>query len=302
VPSAPPPDSTTCSSRSCARPSRSSSCLRPDLHRRQLTHRDRTRCSPALGIGGLAFAFAAKDTIENFFGSITVIADRPFQVGDWVVIGDTEGTVEELGFRSTRVRTFYNSLITLPNATLVRATVDNYGRRKYRRVKTHIGISTTRRRTPSRPSAKASASSSASIPTPARTTTRSGSTSSERFESRHPVYVFHETPDWQTELRERHRLWLDIIRLADRLGVQFAFPTQTLHLHQHEGDAERLPAEPPSSTDERKSLLIGRRAVRDITREQPWQDEKPGPYVFHGPSREDDEDDTQIESKVGGDA
>jgi MscS family membrane protein len=65
----------------------------------------------SLGIGGLAFAFAAKDTIENFFGSIAVLVDRPFQVGDWIVVGDVEGIVEELGFRSTRVRTFYNSVL-----------------------------------------------------------------------------------------------------------------------------------------------------------------------------------------------
>ena len=59
--------------------------------------------------------------------------DRPFEVGDWVVIEDVEGTVEELGFRSTRVRTFYNSQVTVPNSTLVRSKVDNYGRRTYRR-------------------------------------------------------------------------------------------------------------------------------------------------------------------------
>ncbi|MDH5199181.1 MAG: mechanosensitive ion channel, partial [Gemmatimonadota bacterium] len=93
-----------------------------------------------LGIGGLAFAFAAKDTIENLFGSVAVVLDQPFEVGDWVVVGDTEGTVEELGFRSTRIRTFYNSLVTMPNAALVRATVDNYGRRQYRRWKTLIGV------------------------------------------------------------------------------------------------------------------------------------------------------------------
>ncbi|MHC4716867.1 MAG: mechanosensitive ion channel family protein, partial [Planctomycetota bacterium] len=83
-----------------------------------------------LGIGGIGFAFAARDTLENFFGSVTVIVDRPFQVGDWVVINDVEGTVEDLGFRSTRIRTFYNSLVTIPNGNLVRAVVDNYGQRK----------------------------------------------------------------------------------------------------------------------------------------------------------------------------
>ncbi|MEM9374515.1 MAG: mechanosensitive ion channel family protein, partial [Planctomycetota bacterium] len=93
-----------------------------------------------LGIGGLAVAFAAKDTIENFFGSVSVILDRPFEIGDWIVVNDVEGTVEDLGFRSTRIRTFYNSLVTMPNASLVRARVDNYGRRRYRRYKTTLNL------------------------------------------------------------------------------------------------------------------------------------------------------------------
>ena len=80
-----------------------------------------------LGIGGLAFALAAKDTIANLFGSATIFASRPFQIGDWVVIGgSTEGVVESVGFRSTRVRTFYNSLIGIPNAKVADAVVDNY--------------------------------------------------------------------------------------------------------------------------------------------------------------------------------
>ena len=94
-----------------------------------------------LGIGGIAIAMAAKETIANVFGSVTVLLDRPFQIGDWVKIGDIEGHVESMGFRSTRIRTFYDSLITIPNATLLTANVDNMGARKYRRVKTSLRIS-----------------------------------------------------------------------------------------------------------------------------------------------------------------
>jgi MscS family membrane protein len=78
----------------------------------------------SVGLGGLAVAFAAKDTIENFFGSIAVIADRPFEVGDTVNVGGVVGEVQEVGFRSTRLRTQAGSSVTLPNATLVRATVE----------------------------------------------------------------------------------------------------------------------------------------------------------------------------------
>jgi len=192
---------------------------------------DVTSLLTGLGLGGLAFALAAKDTVENLFGSVTVLVDHPFKIGDWIRLdGDLEGTVEEVGLRSTRIRTFYNSLITVPNARLVQAAVDNLGERRYRRIKATLGVQYD--------------------------------TPPDRIESfcegirelirRHPytrkdyylvylngfgassldilLYCFHETPDWPTELRERHRLFLDIVRLADRLGVAFAFPTQTVHL------------------------------------------------------------------------
>jgi MscS family membrane protein len=87
-----------------------------------------------LGIGSLAFALAAKDTIENLFGSLTVLMDRPFVVGDFVVIDKAEGVVERIGFRSTKIRTPQNSLISLPNSKLITAIVDNLGQRKYRRM------------------------------------------------------------------------------------------------------------------------------------------------------------------------
>ena len=93
-----------------------------------------------LGLGGLALALAAKDTVENLFGSLTVLLDRPFNVGDWIRIGDQEGTVTEVGFRSTRIRTFYDSIITVPNSRLINTAVDNMGGRRYRRWSTTLGL------------------------------------------------------------------------------------------------------------------------------------------------------------------
>ena len=78
----------------------------------------------SVGLGGLAVAFAAKDTIENFFGSIAVIVDRPFEVGDSINVAGVSGEVLEVGFRSTRLRSPAGSDVTLPNAVLVRATVE----------------------------------------------------------------------------------------------------------------------------------------------------------------------------------
>lgn len=93
-----------------------------------------------LGIGGMALAFASQDAIANVFGSLTVLLDRPFEVGDWIVSEGVEGTVESVGFRSTRVRTFYNSLITLPNSRFTNSAVDNMGQRQFRRFKTSICV------------------------------------------------------------------------------------------------------------------------------------------------------------------
>ena len=191
-----------------------------------------------LGLGGLAFALAAQDTVSNLFGSVTVLLDRPFQVGDWIVAGDVEGTVEEMGFRSTRIRTFYNSLITLPNSNLIKASVDNLGARSYRRWSTRLGIA---------------------YDTPPGKVDAFCDGIRELIE-RHPytrkdyyhvyfnefgaasleimLYVFFVTPDWSTELRERHRLAVDILRLAHETGVEFAFPTQTVYLRREDRDVQ----------------------------------------------------------------
>lgn len=256
-----------------------------------------------LGIGGVGFAFAAKDTLENFFGSVTVVADRPFQVGDWVTIGAVDGTVEELGLRSVRVRTFYNSLVTIPTANLVRATVDNYGQRKYRRWKTHVAVTYD-----TAPEALEAFCEGIREMLRIHPYTRKdyyqvwvhefGAHSIDVL-----VYVFFEAPDWTTELRERHRLMLDVLRLADRLGVRFAFPTQTIHLERTEPGAG-APAEPPERSADFRAFRAGRRAAREVTGNAAWRERIPGPYVFSGAADEAElpDDGTQIETRDGGDA
>jgi MscS family membrane protein len=236
-----------------------------------------------LGIGGLAFAFAAKDTIENFFGSVAVILDQPFEVGDWVVIDDVEGTVEHLGLRSTRIRTFYNSLVTVPNAALVRATVDNYGRRRFRRFKTHLSL--TYDTPPDRIEAFCEGVREIIRLHPYTRKdsfhvwlNRFGPSSLDVL-----VYMFHECPDWGTELRERHRFMLDIVRLADRLGVSFAFPTQTVEFKNTDLAPASSPLEIPAADAEDAALARGAQAARELTANQPWLEGRPTPVSFMGP-------------------
>mgnify|MGYP001795668576 CR=1 FL=1 len=241
----------------------------------------------SLGIGGLAFAFAAKDTIENFFGSVAVLLDRPFSVGDWIVIDDVEGTVEDLGFRSTRVRTFYNSQVTVPNSTLVRAKVDNYGRRRYRRWKTHIGVQYD---TPPGLLIAFTEGIRELVRTHPYTRKDYYQVWMHQWSASSMdvlLYVFFEVPDWNTELRERERLFIDIVRLADKLGVQFAFPTQTVHLFKEEhppklaeGQAHQPEYGKPTSMTDRRSMISGIRAAQSIIEKQGWREKKPGPQTY----------------------
>lgn len=183
-----------------------------------------------LSIGGLALALAAQDTLKNLFGSLMIFIDKPFSVGHWITSGDIDGTVEEVGFRSTRVRSFRNSLYYVPNGKLADATIDNHGLRQYRRFFMHIAITYDtppdlievfvvglRRIVEDHPQ------------------TRKDFYIIEfnemgDFSLKIMLYVFFAVPTWGEELRARHEVLIEIVRLAEKLGVRFAFPTQTLHM------------------------------------------------------------------------
>ena len=192
-----------------------------------------------LGLGGLAFALAAKDTAANLFGSIMILVDRPFKLGDWVVVGEVEGTIEEIGFRSTRIRTFYNSLVTLPNAHMADSHIDNLGARAYRRVKTHLDM--TYDTSPEKMEAFTEGIRQIILDNPISRKenlhvyfTHYGASSLQIL-----VYFFLVTKDWAEELREKQNIFMEIYKLADRLGVEFAYPTQSLYLNNQIKDNHR---------------------------------------------------------------
>ncbi len=197
-----------------------------------------------LGLGGLAFALAAKDTVANFFGSLVVFIDRPFQIGDWVVIGGTEGLIEEVGFRTTRIRTFYQSLVTIPNATLTATPIDNYGARRWRRYVANLGLAYDT--PPERVAAFCEGIRGIIL--------RLDGMRRDYFvvefdgyrESSLNVmlYCFMDAADWQAELTTRTALNLEILRLAADLGVAFAMPTRTLHIASQAAPAQ-LPGRRP---------------------------------------------------------
>ncbi|MEC4667927.1 MAG: mechanosensitive ion channel family protein, partial [Nitrospirota bacterium] len=183
-----------------------------------------------LGVGGFAVALAARESLANLLGSIVIIFERPFRVGHWIKIGDTEGTVEDVGFRSIRIRTFYNSLISIPNNEVVNAVIDNLGRRRMRRQRFFVQI---RYDTP-------------------REKVEQFINGINRLITDHPmiekddfhirfngfgesgldilVYFYLHVPTYFTELEERERILLQILDLAKEIDIEFAFPTRTLHV------------------------------------------------------------------------
>lgn len=183
-----------------------------------------------LGIGGLAFALAAKDGVANFFGSLMILFDKPFQVGDWIVVNGSEGIVEEVGFRSTRIRTFYNSLVSIPNAEMMNAKIDNMGRRRYRRLFTKLGI--TYDTSPEKIQEFVAGIREIVLQNPITWKDNMhiyfndfGADSLVIM-----VYIFFEVGNWKDELIHREQILMDIKKLAAQIGVEFAFPTQTLHI------------------------------------------------------------------------
>jgi MscS family membrane protein len=93
-----------------------------------------------ISIGGLALALAAQDTVKNLIGSVMIFIDKPFQIGDFIIVAGAQGSVEEVGFRSTRIRTTTNSVTSIPNGILAGLMIDNLGMRIYRRFKTDLTI------------------------------------------------------------------------------------------------------------------------------------------------------------------
>ena len=194
-----------------------------------------------LSIGGLALALAAQETLKNFFGSVMIFLDRPFRIGDWISSDGVDGTVEEVGFRSTRIRTFRNSVTSVPNGRLADQTIDNHGLRIYRRFNTHIAVTYD---TPANVI-------STFVDGLKKIVVEHPDTRKDYYEIHLNemgssslnilFYIFFEVPSWSDELNCRHQILLEILKLAEALGVRFAFPTQTLHMETFPGQSSLTP-------------------------------------------------------------
>lgn len=182
-----------------------------------------------LGLGGLALALAAQDTAANLFGSITILLDRPFKVGDLVKVKELEGTVEEIGLRSTRIRTPYNSVITVPNAMMAKEYIDNMGARSARRIRLLLGL--TYDTTPEKIEAFCDGLKNY-LKKYDKVISESVIVSFNNFnESSLDILVnFHlnvMTADEETS--HQQAIYLEFLKIAKNLNVEFAFPSRTLY-------------------------------------------------------------------------
>jgi len=185
----------------------------------------------SLGIGGLAVALAAKDTLSNVFGSLMLILDRPFKLGDWIKAGDMEGTVEEIGFRSTRIRTFAKTLITVPNSVIANLPLDNFSRMPKRRIKLSVGV--TYATSPAQMEQAVESIRELLRSHPAIDQefflvnfTDFGASSLDIM-----VYCFTTTTVWGEYLDARQEICLRIMRLLEAQGLEIAFPSRSVYLH-----------------------------------------------------------------------
>lgn len=203
----------------------------------------------SLGIGGLAFALAGKDSIANLFGSLTILLDKPFQVGERVIIDNHDGFVEDVGFRSTRLRTLTGNMVSIPNEKIINSTLENIGRRPHLRWHTNIGLT---------------------YDTPPEKVERAVSIIREILDNHEglredypprvyfngfndwnlnvAVYAWYHPADYWTCQAWLQRTCLQIMRRFQEEEIDFAFPTQTIYHVNPSAPAQTEPAAEKKAT------------------------------------------------------
>ena len=185
----------------------------------------------SLGLGGLAFALAAKDTASNLFGSFAILADKSIRIGEWIKVDGIEGVVEDVGMRTTKIRTFEKSLITMPNQIVANHPIENYSRRGVRRFKMNIGLTYS-----------TSGEQVKHIVHEIRYLLHNHENISQdetilvNFDKFGDsalnifVYAFTHTSNWKTYMDIRQEIQLRIMQIVEENGSSFAFPSQSVYV------------------------------------------------------------------------
>ncbi len=198
-----------------------------------------------LGIAGLAISFAAQDSLKNLFGSLTILLDQPFQIGERIIYAGYDGVIEQIGFRSTKIRTLTGNLVSIPNSIIVNNPVENVGRRPSIRRQMNITITydTSREKIERAVTILRDILEEAGIREPIHPTIHGDEFPPKVFfndfnaDSLNIFLIYwYAPPEWWDYMEHAQRLNLRIFEEFEKAGIQFAFPTQMLYLA---GDPKR---------------------------------------------------------------
>ena len=191
-----------------------------------------TALATGLGIGGIAIAMASKESLENLLGSFTIFFDRPFTVGDVVKVGTVTGLVEKVGFRSTRIKTFDKSVVTVPNKKMIDAELDNLGLRPVRRVKFHIGLTYDT----STEQIKKIVSDIQEMINSHEKTNEEGKVRFQEFGASSldiMVLYYVNSPKWEDLIDVKEDVNYKIMDIVKKHNSDFAFPSTSVYLQQN---------------------------------------------------------------------
>ena len=191
-----------------------------------------TALATGLGIGGIAIAMASKESLENLLGSFTIFFDRPFTVGDVVKVGNVTGMVEKVGFRSTRIKTFDKSVVTVPNKKMIDAELDNLGLRPVRRVKFHIGLTYDT----STEQIKKIVNDIQEMINSHEKTNEEGKVRFQEFGASSldiMVLYYVNSPKWEDLIDVKEDVNYKIMDIVKKHNSDFAFPSTSVYLHQN---------------------------------------------------------------------
>jgi small-conductance mechanosensitive channel len=197
-----------------------------------------------LGVGGVAIAFAARDTVSNMLGGGILMADRPFQRGDLIELDGTLATVEHVGLRCTRLRSLDDTLLNVPNSHLSDRAIANWGKRRRRKVVLGVGLTYDTPREKLDTFVKRLKERLLEQPRIDRDDLYVGLKSFGASSIDIELMFYLKVYAYGSQVDAQHAIVMDIIALAEEVGVEFAFPTRTVHVQPatgqipHSGDGE----------------------------------------------------------------
>ena len=193
-----------------------------------------------LGVGGLAIALAGKDFAANIFGFLTIFLDRSLSVGDWISTPDVEGTVEDLGMRSAKIRTLSDSLITIPNSVLAGKKIDNCSKRGKRRLSFKVGVSYSSTTGQLKELCKKTEEILKENPNINKDTAAVYLSDLGESSINISLSCYTIDADFSRYLQTQHQLILDIMEAVEKLGLSLAFPSRSIYFENLDSQAIKL--------------------------------------------------------------